>query len=95
MVTNMNTPRADAAQYSSSLIDVARQLEVELQTQKDFLEEYSAAWWWCANNNAQLQHGEFDNPSLTFTVVTLGPEGRCYHAPTPALAVERAIRKIV
>lgn len=59
-------------------------------TWKELAIQLAEVWWWCSNNNANLQHGAFDSPHLTFSLVTLGEHGRCFHAPTPEQALEKA-----
>ena len=57
-----------------------------------FCLDLAQAWWWCRNNNAEIQHGEIIPYETTYSVVLLGPNGHCFHDSVPTFAVEKAKR---
>lgn len=53
--------------------------------------ELATVWWWCHNNNANLQHGEL-GWDTTYSICLMGgvPGRNTFHADTPLKVMEKA-----
>lgn len=53
--------------------------------------ELAEVWWWCSNNNANLQHGDLGCDTTYSICLMGGVPGLCtFHADTPVKAMEKA-----
>jgi hypothetical protein len=75
-----------------NVVAKVKELHDQAAVWETLAKELGQAWWWCHNNNANLQHGDISPVWTTFSVCLLGgiPGPNTFHAQSPMAAVEKA-----